>query len=310
MFGAFIGDIVGSAYEFSNIHHKDFPLFTTDCDFTDDSIMTAAVAQALLLCREARFRGESKPLSEFMVEQMQLYGHRFPNPTGAYGGRFAQWLRSEPPQPYYSCGNGSAMRVSPCGIIAVTVQEARILARISAAVTHNHPEGIKGAEAVAAAVYLAKTYSKKDHIRQYIQENFYPLTEDLDTIRATNRFDETCQGTVPQAITAFLESESFEDAIRNAISIGGDSDTIGAITGSIAWAFYRAQIPAHLPRTLPEDMRLAKEAATQFLPADFVELDNALHEVAVLRFMTISCTESCKPIATDAEWELHLAQIQ
>lgn len=158
---------------------------------------------------------------------------------GGYGGRFSSWLHGTINEPYNSFGNGAAMRVSPCAIYAVELEEALMLAKASAEVTHNHPEGIKGAQATAAAIFLAKTGKSRDEIREHIENNYYRLDFTLDDIRTNYGFDETCQGTVPQAIAAFLESENFEDAIRNAISIGGDSDTLAAITGAIAWAFYR-----------------------------------------------------------------------
>ena len=233
MYGAIIGDTVGSVYEFDNVKTKDFPLFSEYSSFTDDSVMTVAVAAALL-----RWKKDGADLHSAMVEEMKEFGRLYPHPKGAYGGRFSQWLRSDDPRPYNSLGNGSAMRVSPCGLMAESLEEALELARVSAEVTHNHPEGIKGAQATAAAVYLARTGSSIPEIRAYISGNFYPLDRTLEEIRPDYGFNETCQGTVPEAITAFLESCSFEDAIRNAISLGGDSDTIGAITGAIAWAYY------------------------------------------------------------------------
>ena len=233
MFGAFIGDIVGSKYEFNNIKTKKFPLFSRGCDYTDDTIMTVAVAKAIMLSYQEQFEKSEngKGFQEFLVEIMQDYGRRYPNPTGAYGGSFAKWLFQSNPKPYGSYGNGSAMRVSPCGLVAVTMDEALALARASACVSHNHPEGIKGAEAVSAAVFLAKSGKSKEEIRQYVSEHYYNLDFTLDSIRDSYQFDGSCQGSVPQAIVAFLESENFEDAIRNAISIGGDCDTTGAITG-------------------------------------------------------------------------------
>lgn len=233
MYGAVIGDVVGSKYEFNNIKIKEFPLFSDGCSFTDDSIMTIAVAKALLNSMNNKER-----FAQCLIEEMQQLGRQYPYPQGGYGGRFGNWLQATNPEPYNSFGNGSAMRVSPCAIYAVELEEALELAEISASVTHNHPEGIKGAKAVAAAVFLAKNKKSKAEIKEYIEKNFYPLSESVDNIRQNYTFNETCQGTVPQAITAFLESESFEDAIRNAVSIGGDTDTVAAITGSVAWPFY------------------------------------------------------------------------
>ena len=259
MYGAIIGDIVGSAYEFRNIKTKEFPFFSSRCDYTDDSLMTIAVAQALIQPRK-----DLEDFKSHLIKTMQAMGRAYPYPTGAYGGRFSEWLRSSDPQPYFSFGNGSAMRVSPCGLCASTLEDAVSLARSSAEVTHNHPEGIKGAQATAAAIYLARTGSSKASIRDYIREFFYPLDQTLDEIRPDYDFDESCQGTVPQAIQAFLESDSFEDAIRNAISLGGDSDTLGAITGSIAWSYYCAQNGG----SPTDDMKAIWATASGYLPSD------------------------------------------
>ena len=265
MYGAIIGDTVGSVYEFDNVKTKDFRLFTPQSEYTDDSIMTIAVASALL-----RWKQDGADLHSAMVEEMQGFGRLHPSPKGGYGGRFSQWLRSDDPRPYNSLGNGSAMRVSPCGLIAGSLEEALELARVSAEVTHNHPEGVKGAQAAAAAVYLARTGSSIPEIRAYISGNFYPLDRTLDEIRPDYSFDETCQGTVPEAITAFLESDSFEDAIRNAISLGGDSDTIGAITGAVAWAYYgrdgmQPDMQAMLDEiSLPEDLQTVVDGFAEY----------------------------------------------
>lgn len=275
MYGAIIGDIVGSKYEFGNFKSKEFPLFSEGCDYTDDTIMTVAVASALL-----RARNEDGGFKKILVEEMQRFGRAYPHPRGAYGGRFAAWLQSADPQPYGSYGNGSAMRVSPCGLLAVTLEEALELAQASAEVTHDHPEGIKGAKAVAAAVFMARTGAAKEEIREYIEENFYPLDKTLDEIRITYRFDDSCQGTVPQAITAFLESCSFEDAIRNAVSLGGDSDTIGAITGAIAWSFYWGRC---FEAPLPEDMKAIRDQAAAMLPEDLLAVVNEFEEIAIHR---------------------------
>ena len=303
MYGAMIGDIVGSKYEFDNIKTKEFPLFSQGCDFTDDSVMTAAVAKAILLSREAQFRNEKKDFETFVIQQMRDFGARYPYPQGAYGGRFVRWLRAEFPEPYSSFGNGSAMRVSPCGLIAVTLEEAQALARISAKVTHNHFEGIKGAEAVASAIFMAKTGCSKEEIRDYIRENYYELNQTVDEIRKTYHFDESCQGTVPQAITAFLESETFEDAIRNAISIGGDSDTVGAITGSIAWAYYWQQGTLYQIDRLPEDLQQIKDRATKYIPGEFEEIAEELRQVAGRRAGTYDRMGGCTSIMSPREWE-------
>lgn len=230
LLGAAGGDIAGSRFEFNNHRSKDFELFSDKCYVTDDTIMTVAVAKAVLDADSI----EDLPVEA--VECMQRFGHEFPG--RGYGGRFAVWLGQKNPRPYNSFGNGSAMRVSACGWAGTSLEEVRQLARAVTEVTHNHPEGLKGAEATAAAIFLALNGKGKDEIREYIVQNCYPLDFRLDEIRDTYRFNETCQKTVPQAIEAFLESESYEDTLRNAISIGGDSDTLAAIAGSIAEAYF------------------------------------------------------------------------
>lgn len=244
MLGAIVGDIVGSIYEWRNIKTKDFPLFGSRCSFTDDTVMTCAVAEAVM-------NGGKR---EDFIKAMKKYGRLYPNV--GYGGKFRAWLFSDGSAPYGSFGNGSAMRVSPCAwaVKCDSVSKAELpdrcrnLARLSAEVTHNHPEGVKGAVATADAIFLCRCYfgdssmessEKKRLIKEHIEREYgYDLSKTLDEIRPSYRFDVSCQGSVPQAITAFLESTDFEDAIRNAISIGGDSDTIAAITGSMAEAAY------------------------------------------------------------------------
>lgn len=237
MLGAIIGDIVGSRFEWNNIKSKDFDLLTYSCKPTDDSIMTLAIAKAILSCND-----DYSELGNKAVEYMQKIGREYPN--SGYGGYFISWLYSETPKPYNSFGNGAAMRVSACGFAANSLEEAIILSRKVTEVTHNHPEGLKGAEATTVAIYLARNGKSIFEIRDYINANYYPMNFTLDSIRETYQFNETCQDTVPQAIEAFLESTNFEDAIRNAISIGGDSDTLAAITGGIAEAYYG--IPANI----------------------------------------------------------------
>lgn len=301
MYGAYIGDIVGSKYEFHNIKTKDFELFSSGCDFTDDSIMTVAVANAIMLSREERYQNihSTKSFKEFLINSMQDIGQKYPCPTGAYGKRFLQWLHSNDPKPYGSFGNGSAMRVSPCGLVAVELKEAIALARISAEVTHNHPEGIKGAECVAAAIFLAKVGQSLETIKQYVQNNYYKLDFTLDSIRDSYQFDESCQGSVPQALTAFFESISFEDAIRNVISIGGDCDTTGAITGSIAWVYYAVQSGRYsgwcYDRIDPEMLEI-KDQAKKYLPKEFIEIADQFHEICWRRAGTYSRSGFCTPI--------------
>lgn len=260
MFGAIIGDIAGSTLEFSGRKRRNFPFFLPGSDITDDTIMTIAVARALL-----HWRTEGGSLHDHMRFHMRDLGRKYPYPLGAYGSMFSRWLRSNSPLPYYSCGNGSAMRVSPCALIADSLEAALELAKISAEVTHNHPEGIRGAQATAAAIYLAKTGRSIPEIRDYIHANFYPMDRTLAEIFPTYRFEGTCQKSVPESILAFLESDSYEDALRNTISLGGDTDTMGAITGSIAWSFYRAQAGG----VLPEEMQQLRSSAEAMLPEEF-----------------------------------------
>ena len=235
MIGAMIGDVVGSVYEFHNIKTKEFPLLSPRSIFTDDTLMSLAVADALLGLKEG------KDFRKVLIHSMQGIAEEYPCPMGGYGERFYWWLQETDPQPYNSYGNGSAMRVSPCGEYAKTLEEALRLAKESAEVSHNHPEGIKGAQATAAAVWMAKHGATKQEIRDYITAHFYPLDQTVDQIRPAYDFDISCQGTVPPAIVCFLESDSFEDALRNAISLGGDSDTLADITCAIAWPFYARQ---------------------------------------------------------------------
>ena len=235
LYGAILGDIVGSPYEFdwNNYKAKDFPLFSRRSEFTDDTVMTLAVAQALL---DTRGQGD-EAIKTALVRQMQRLGRAYPDK--GYGARFIGWLGARDPQPYNSFGNGSAMRVSAAAWLAGDLPEVLRLARLTAAVTHDHPEGIKGAQATAAAIYLARMGHGKTDIRAYVEQEFgYDLSRTCGEIRPVYHHVESCQETVPEAIIAFLESTDFEDALRTAVSLGGDSDTLAAITGSIAEAFY------------------------------------------------------------------------
>lgn len=256
MLGAIIGDMVGSVYEFHNHRSKDFQLFSSESFPTDDSIMTIAVAKAIL-----ENGGKPDGLSQQTIKWMRRIGQQYP--CCGYGGRFIEWMFSDHPMPYGSYGNGAAMRVSPCGFAASTLDEAKALSRAVTEVTHNHPEGIKGAEATACAIFLARAKRSKQEIRTFITEKYYKLNFTLDDIKLHYRFNESCQGTVPQAIEAFLESDSFEDALRNAITIGGDSDTLAAITGGIAEAFYG--IPDNLRSAAIKQFSFA--CKTHYLPA-------------------------------------------
>lgn len=231
MLGAIIGDIVGSRFEWNNNRSKQFDFLTYKCSVTDDSIMSLAIAKALL-----ESKADYSDLSENAVKYMQVIGRYYPN--CGYGARFRGWINSDNPKPYGSYGNGAAMRVSSCGFVANSLEEAKQLSKAVAEVTHNHPEGLKGAEATAVAIFLARSGKNLLEIRDYITKNYYPLNFTLDGIRDSYEFNESCQDTVPQALEAFFESKNFEDAIRNAISIGGDSDTLAAMTGGIAEAYY------------------------------------------------------------------------
>lgn len=226
MLGAITGDIIGSVYEFDRQKTKDFPLFTPQSTFTDDSILSVSVANVIL-------QGGS------YVETIKTYAQRYPNPMGGYGARFNQWAQSANMSPYNSWGNGSAMRVSPVGFAYDTMANVLQTAKETAAVTHNHPEGIKGAQATAACILLGRQGSNKADMKTFIEAFFgYDLSRQLSEIRKTYSFNESCQESVPESIIAFLESTDFEDALRNVISLGGDTDTMACITGGIAEAFY------------------------------------------------------------------------
>ena len=239
MYGAILGDIIGSPYEFDRGNKsKEFPLFSKKSCFTDDTVMTIAVAEALM---DHCFGGEDE-IRDAVTESMRKWGRKYPNES--YGTRFVSWLNEEHPKPYYSWGNGSAMRVSAAGWIYKTMEKTLRAASLSAEVTHNHPEGIKGAEATAAAIFLARTGKSKETIRNFITSVFhYDLSRSCDEIRPAYRHVESCQETVPEAITAFLEGEDFEDVIRTAVSLGGDCDTLTCISGSIAEAYYGVPEP-------------------------------------------------------------------
>ena len=250
MYGAILGDVVGSVYEWSNIKTKAFPLFVSACRFTDDSAMTIAVAEALMDTL-GKDREERK---KAVVRSMQKWGRRYPN--AGYGGRFDDWLYEPNPGPYGSWGNGSAMRVSAAGWLFDSPEETLEAAADTACVTHNHPEGIKGAEATAWVIWAARNGKSKEEIREYITSEFrYDLSRTCDEIRPGYRHAESCQETVPEALTAFLEGEDFEDVIRTAVSLGGDCDTLTCIAGGVAEAFHG----------VPEEL---KEACMERLPGD------------------------------------------
>lgn len=239
------------------------PFCRTDraCHYTDDTVMTLAISAALM-----DWKTGGGDLGAFAVRRMQEFGRRFPN--AGYSGHFHHWLHDDVPQPYNSWGNGSAMRVSACGWAGRTLDEVKAMSRAVTEVTHNHPEGIKGAEATAVATFLARTGKSMEEIRQYVLENYYKIDFTLDEIRPTYEFDVSCQGSVPQALEAFFESTAFEDAIRNTISIGGDSDTIGAICGAVAGAYYG----------VPDDIR---EKAEVFLDSYLLETLHGFERIFV-----------------------------
>ena len=266
MIGAIIGDIAGSRFEWHNIKTKEFDFLTHKCFFTDDTVMTIAVAEAFM---EAISCGATEPeIKGMLVEKMQEYGKRYP--YAGYGSRFSWWLSDNEPAPYNSYGNGSAMRVSSVAWLYNDIISVVNAARISAEVTHNHPEGIKGAQATAVAIFLARTGASKVLIKSFIQSEFgYDLSRTCDQVRPTYRHVESCQETVPEAITAFLEGDSFEDVIRTAVSLGGDCDTLTAIAGSVAEAFYG------VPEELKEECR---NRLTADLGAALHRFDNHLKE--------------------------------
>jgi len=259
MLGAIAGDIIGSVYEFSPIKTTDFELFSARSTFTDDTVLTVALAEAILHGRD-------------YGRTMKEYYRRYPH--AGYGGFFHHWARSEESKPYNSWGNGAAMRISPAGFAYEKLEEVLERAEYFTVITHNHPEGIRGAQAVAAAVFLARKGSSKEEIKAATESRFgYDLSASLAEIRPTYSFDVSCKGTVPQAITAFLESRDFEDAIRKAVSLGGDSDTLACITGGIAHAFY-GSLPEHITGRVYSilDDRLG-EVTREFMHA-FVEANS------------------------------------
>lgn len=254
MIGAIAGDIIGSVYERCQIKTKDFPLFHPHCHFTDDTVLTVAIADAILTGRS------------YLRSVLEI-GRRYPG--AGYSSTFSRWLFSENPQPYNSWGNGAAMRVSPVGYAFSTENEVLQQAAETARISHSHPEGIKGAQTTALAVFLARTSRDKQQIRQEITDRFgYDLNRTVEDIRPEYSFDVSCQGTVPEAVIAFLDSISYEDAVRNAISLGGDSDTLACITGGIAEAFYGG-IPSDIRTTVQERLtpdlwRVAEEFCRKY----------------------------------------------
>lgn len=258
--GALAGDIIGSVYEFRNVKSTDFALFTPWSTFTDDSVMTLAVAKWLV--------EDCEHTKSHLISCMQELGRRYPK--AGYGGNFEWWLRQENPRPYDSWGNGAGMRVSPVGLFAKSLEEALCLAEVTASVSHNHPEGIKGAKAIAASVFLCKAGKSKQEIKEYVKSTFgYNLDRTISEIRPGYYFDVSCQGSVPEAIIAFLEGNSFEEIVRLAISIGGDSDTIGCMAGAIAACMY--PIPDDITETccdiLTDDLKTINDSFITMMEA-------------------------------------------
>ena len=258
MLGALVGDIVGSVYEFCNTKSLDFDLFCGGSTFTDDSVMTLAIAKWLV-------EDEAHTI-HYLIYCLQELGNH--HPYAGYGGRFAGWLCEDNPQPYNSWGNGAGMRVSPVGLYAKTLDEALALAALTASVSHNHPEGVKGAQAIATSVFLCKQGKSKQEIKEYVKKTFgYNLNRTIAKIRPRYGFDVSCQGSVPEAIIAFLEGNTFEEVIRLAISLGGDSDTIGAMAGAIAACMYPISddIAKRCDSILTEDLREVKDRFCEFI---------------------------------------------
>ena len=257
MIGAIIGDMIGSPYEFDRGNKtKDFPLFSAESKYTDDTVMTIAVAEGVM----ESFGKTDDEIRHSVIASMQKWGSQYRHV--GYGGMFFQWLRCKNPKPYGSYGNGSAMRVASVGWLFDTLEETRHVARLTAEVTHNHHEGVKGAEATSSVIFLARTGNSKKAIKNYVLAEFaYDLSRTCDEIRPGYHHIETCQETVPEAITAFMEGDSYEDVVRTAVSLGGDSDTLTCIAGGMAEAFYGVprEIVAECKIRLPKDMKDALE---------------------------------------------------
>jgi len=256
MLGAIIGDVAGSVFEFDRgPWTKEFKLFTSRSNWTDDTVMTIAVGEALI---KAGKDATTDEIRKECIKSMKKWGQRYPD--AGYGYRFYRWVLSDDPKPYNSWGNGSAMRVSAAGLLYDSLERTREVAGATADVTHNHPEGIKGAECTAAVMFLARSGASKDEIRDYVVTEFgYDITRTVDELRPLHRHDESCMDTLPKALIAFFESTDYEDAIRNAISLGGDTDTIAAIAGAMAGAFYG----------VPEDI---KQNCKEYLEGDMIEV--------------------------------------
>ena len=283
MYGAILGDIIGSPFEFDRGDKtKDFKLFSRRSHFTDDSVMTLAVCEALLKVGQD---ATVKEIEDTVISSMQSWGRRYPHE--GYGGYFRRWLTARHPEPYNSFGNGSAMRVSAAGWLYDSLEKTRVVAKATAHVTQTHPEGIKGAESTASAIFMARNGSSKEEIKKYIENEFhYDLNRTLDEIRPSFHMDETCQKTVPEAIIAFLEARDFEDAIRNAVSLGGDTDTLGAITGSIAEAYFGISetLISECRNRINKDMRDVVDAFYSLVREDDSPNTNQMIEKAINQY--------------------------
>ena len=265
MLGAIIGDTVGSPFEFDQrkrLAQTQYPLFQFPAHFTDDTVMTVAIIEAILNCQDGGEALDEEKLAEYCKRSMIKWGRKYP--LAGYGGRFGQWLWKKDPQPYQSYGNGSGMRVSPAGFLYDNLEDVLTAAKATALPSHDHPEGIKGAQAIAYMIWAAKNKKSREEMKSEVEKRFgYDLNFTLDEIRPTYHMDETCMGSVPQAIVAFLESESYEHCIRHAISIGGDADTIACMAGGIAEAYYGIpeEIKAEGMKQIPLEMNLIVEEA-------------------------------------------------
>ena len=311
MIGAIIGDMIGAPYEFDRGNKtKDFPLFSQGSEFTDDSVMTIAVAEALM----DTIGKSDDEIRAALIASMQKWGRRYPD--AGYGGMFYQWLHRKNPHPYGSFGNGSAMRVSSAGWLFSTLEETRHMAKLTAEVTHNHPEGVKGAEAAASAIFMARTGSSKEEIRDFIIREFgYDLSRTCDEIRPHYHHVETCQQTVPEAVTAFLEGDSFEDVIRTAVSLGGDCDTLTCIAGGMAEAFYGVpdELAEECRKRLPEDMLAVLDRFNEQkagtgkpgLPRDMFLDGNEKIEVAIAVYHAKSTRENLAAVLDVIRQRMH-----
>ncbi len=309
MFGAILGDMIGAPYEFDRGDKtKEFPLFSKDSKFTDDSVMTIAISEALMTIKEK----SDDAVHEGVIASMKKWGSRYPN--AGYGGNFRVWLFSnKEPEPYGSFGNGSAMRVSSAGWLYDTLEETRRYAKLIAEVTHNHPEGIKGAEATASAIFMARNGASKEEIKEYITKEFnYDLSRTCDEIRPGYHHVESCQETVPEAITAFLEGENFEDVIRTAVSLGGDCDTVACIAGGIAEAYYGVpeQLKQECRNRLPEDMLLVLDTFDEMIHQRHINQDpflvgNELIEEAIHTYYDQETEESVLEVLNTIRERMH-----